>query len=133
MRRGFAVASGEGDDRDARGRSHQVRSRSQRSRRHKRQRHETGGPAVPPTAAAQSKIISHFHPPDLFCVTQRPLCANFPPSKKKQAVVHVSTCYIHLDKPELDEVIYAPPIEPQQLIDAVESMNSAQLHDLIDR
>ena len=47
--------------------------------------------------------------------------------------MHVSTCYIHLDKPELDEVIYAPPIEPQQLIDAVESMNSAQLHDLIDR
>jgi len=58
------------------------------------------------------------------------LCRQLPLLK---AVVHVSTCYIHLDKPELDEVIYAPPIEPQQLIDAVESMNSAQLHDLIDR
>ncbi|KAH9373890.1 hypothetical protein HPB48_012041 [Haemaphysalis longicornis] len=35
---------------------------------------------------------------------------------KSKALVHVSTAYSNCDKPEIDEVVYPPPIDPSEII-----------------
>ncbi|KAH9372977.1 hypothetical protein HPB48_019800 [Haemaphysalis longicornis] len=42
-----------------------------------------------------------------------------------EALVHVSTAYCNCDKEEVAEVIYPPPFDPQNVIDAVSWMDDA--------
>jgi alcohol-forming fatty acyl-CoA reductase len=50
--------------------------------------------------------------------------------KKLQAYIHVSTAYANCNLEEVDEVIYAPPIQPQKLLDALTWMDESMM-DLV--
>ncbi|XP_054929449.1 fatty acyl-CoA reductase 1-like isoform X1 [Dermacentor andersoni] len=43
------------------------------------------------------------------------------------ALVHVSTAYCNCDKPEVDEVIYPPPVDPQKIIEAAQWMDDKMM------
>nr|CAD7424357.1 unnamed protein product [Timema monikensis] len=42
---------------------------------------------------------------------------------KLEALVHVSTAYSNCDRPEVDEVIYSPPYDPEHIIQCMEWMD----------
>jgi fatty acyl-CoA reductase len=48
------------------------------------------------------------------------LCRSFP---HLQALVHVSTAYANCDRPYIEETVYAPPVDPQKIIDVLEWMD----------
>lgn len=48
------------------------------------------------------------------------LCKKMP---NLRALVHVSTAFSNCDKPEVDEVVYPPPIAPSEIIEAAGSMD----------
>lgn len=52
---------------------------------------------------------------------------------REQAFVHASTCYVHPEKPLLDEVIYDGPVPLQELLDGVDSGQPQVIQQLIDR
>lgn len=58
------------------------------------------------------------------------LCRRLPHLK---AFVHASTCYVHPEKPLLDEVIYDGPVPLQELLDGVDSGQPQVIQQLIDR
>ncbi|XP_077518789.1 fatty acyl-CoA reductase 1-like isoform X2 [Amblyomma americanum] len=43
------------------------------------------------------------------------------------ALVHVSTAYCNCDKPEVDEVIYPPPVDPKKIIEAAQWMDDKMM------
>ena len=47
--------------------------------------------------------------------------------------MYASTAYVHPDKKVLREEIYDSPIEPQELIDSVDSMSPDQLEQLMNK
>ncbi|CAN8026710.1 unnamed protein product [Ixodes persulcatus] len=52
------------------------------------------------------------------------LCKHMP---NLRALVHVSTAYCNCDKPEVDEVIYPPPVDPKKIIDAAQWMDDKMM------
>lgn len=47
-----------------------------------------------------------------------------------QALIHVSTAYANCNRTDIDEVLYAPPAKPQQIIDAVEWMDETMINEI---
>uniref|UniRef100_A0A1B6EM21 Fatty acyl-CoA reductase n=2 Tax=Cuerna arida TaxID=1464854 RepID=A0A1B6EM21_9HEMI len=58
------------------------------------------------------------------------LCLNFP---KLEAFVHVSTAYCNCDRQEVHEVIYAPPADPEKIIQCVEALDQDILDSMTDK
>ncbi|XP_077559529.1 putative fatty acyl-CoA reductase CG5065 isoform X2 [Haemaphysalis longicornis] len=52
------------------------------------------------------------------------LCKKMP---NLRALVHISTAYCNCDKPEVDEVVYTPPIDPSKIIEAAEWMDDKMM------
>lgn len=48
-------------------------------------------------------------------------------------MVHVSTCYLQLDKPVLQEVVYPADIEADELIRCVDANDAEWTQRIIDR
>jgi fatty acyl-CoA reductase len=47
--------------------------------------------------------------------------------KKLVSLVHASTAYANCDRPHTDEIVYTPPVQPQQLVQAIEWMSDDML------
>lgn len=52
------------------------------------------------------------------------LCKKMP---NLRALVHVSTAYCNCDKPEVDEVVYPPPVDPKKIIEAAQWMDDKMM------
>jgi hypothetical protein len=50
-----------------------------------------------------------------------------------QALVYVSTAYVHPERKDLHEEIYTSPMEPDKVINAVDTMTSEELDQLMKR
>jgi len=58
------------------------------------------------------------------------LCRQLP---RLQALVHVSTTYLHPDRTELDEVIYPAPVDHQRLLDCVSAIDQPKNQILVQQ
>ncbi|XP_054266767.1 putative fatty acyl-CoA reductase CG5065 isoform X1 [Macrosteles quadrilineatus] len=58
------------------------------------------------------------------------LCLNMP---KLEAFVHVSTAYCNCDRSEVHEVVYAPPADPEKIMQLVESLDEDILDSMTDK
>ena len=50
-----------------------------------------------------------------------------------KAFVHVSTTYIHLEKGQINEVIYPAPFDPAKFLHSVDTMEPDQMANLVTR
>ncbi|XP_059181554.1 fatty acyl-CoA reductase 1 isoform X1 [Centropristis striata] len=50
-----------------------------------------------------------------------------------EAFVHISTAYANCNRKYIDEVIYAPPVEPKKLIESLEWMDDGMVRDITPR
>ncbi|KJH41681.1 hypothetical protein DICVIV_12340 [Dictyocaulus viviparus] len=59
-----------------------------------------------------------------FCLGSRRTAPRILSIDRSIAFVHISTAYANCDRPETEEKVYDPPVEPQKLLEAIQWMDN---------